>query len=75
MPPILRTPRLLLAPLEDRDLGALHAHWNDPQVARFLWDANPVPLQTVAEVIARSAQTFLTSGWGLWSLRLTADSP
>ena len=75
MPPILRTPRLLLAPLEDRDLGALHAHWDDPQVARFLWDANPVPLQTIAEVIARSAQTFLTSGWGLWSLRLTADSP
>ena len=75
MRPTLRSPRLLLAPLEDRDLNALHAHWNDPQVARFLWDANPVPLQTVGEVIARSTQTFQTSGWGLWSLRLTADSP
>lgn len=75
MRPILRTSRLLLAPLEDRDLNALHAHWNDPQVARFLWDANPVPLQTVAEVIDRSSRTFQTSGWGLWSLRLTADSP
>ena len=75
MPPTLRTPRLLLSPLEDRDLSALHAHWNDPQVARFLWDANPVPHQTVAEVIARSSQTFQTSGWGLWSLRLTAESP
>ena len=75
MPPTLRTTRLLLSPVEDRDLPALHAHWNDPQVARFLWDANPVPLQTVGEVIARSTQTFQTSGWGLWSLRLTADSP
>jgi [ribosomal protein S5]-alanine N-acetyltransferase len=73
MRPTLRTPRLLLAPLEDRDLNALHAHWNDPQVTRFLWDANPVPLQTVASVIARSTQTFQTSDWGLWSLRLTAD--
>ena len=32
------------------------------------------PLQTVAEVIARSSHTFQTSGRGLWSLRLTADS-
>ena len=75
MPPTLRTSRLLLSPLENRDLNALHAHWNAPEVARFLWDANPVPLQTVASVIARSTQTFQTSGWGLWSLRLTADPP
>ena len=32
-------------------------------------NANPVPLQTVAEVIARSSHTFQTSGRGLWSLR------
>jgi ribosomal-protein-alanine N-acetyltransferase len=75
MPPTLRTPRLLLSPLEDRDLTALHAHWNDPQVARFLWDANPVPLQTVAEVITRSSATFDVSGWGLWSLCLAAEAP
>jgi [ribosomal protein S5]-alanine N-acetyltransferase len=73
MPPTLRTPRLLLSPLGDHDLPALHAHWNAPQVARHLWDANPVPVETVIEVIARSAHTFETSGWGLWSLRLTAE--
>ena len=75
MPPTLRTPRLLLSPLEDRDLTALHAHWNDPQVARFLWDAAPVPLPTVADVIARSSHTFQTSGWGLWSLRPAGEPP
>ena len=75
MPPTFHTPRLLLCPVEDRDLTPLHAHWNDPRVARFLWDANPVPLRTVAEVIVRSAHTFQSSGWGLWSLRLTAESP
>jgi RimJ/RimL family protein N-acetyltransferase len=73
MPPTLRTPRLVLPPLEDRDLTALHAHWNDPQVAHFLWDANPVPLKTVADVIARSTSTFDQSGWGLWSLRRPED--
>jgi len=75
MPPTLRTPRLLLSPLEDRDLVALHTHWNDPQVARFLWDASPVPFQTVADAIARSSRTFQASGWGLWSLRAAAEEP
>lgn len=75
MPPTLRTPRLLLSPLVEGDLSALHAHWNDPRVARFLWDSNPVPLDTVAEVVAASARTFEASGWGLWSLRLTAEAP
>jgi RimJ/RimL family protein N-acetyltransferase len=43
MPPTLATARLLLTPVEDADLAALHAHWNDPQVGRFLWDACPRP--------------------------------
>jgi hypothetical protein len=36
MPPTLKTARLLLSALEDRDLIPLHTHWNDPQIARFL---------------------------------------
>ena len=75
MPPTLVTPRLVLTPLEDRDLVPLHTHWNDPNVAHYLWDANPVALQTVAEVVARSTRTFQTSSWGLWSLRLAEQPP
>ena len=75
MPPTLVTPRLILTPVEGRDLVPLHTHWNDPQVARYLWDANPVALQTVAEVIARSTRTLQTTGWGLWSLRLVEEPP
>ena len=75
MAPTLKTARLLLSPLEDRDLTPLHTHWNAPQVASFLWDGNPVSLQTVAEVIARSRDTFQASGWGLWSLRPTTEEP
>jgi [ribosomal protein S5]-alanine N-acetyltransferase len=69
MPPTLATARLLLTPVQVDDLALLHAHWNDPQVARFLWDANPVSTPTVADLIARSRQTFQTQGWGLGAVR------
>ncbi|MFL6187498.1 MAG: GNAT family N-acetyltransferase, partial [Actinomycetes bacterium] len=66
MSPTLHTARLVLTPVGDHDLAPLHAHWNDPQVARWLWDANPVPLQTVADLIAtaprRSAPPHGASG-------------
>jgi RimJ/RimL family protein N-acetyltransferase len=75
MPPTIHTARMVLTPVSERDLAPLHAHWNDPRVARWLWDANPVPLQTVANLIARSAKTFQTDVWGLWALRPTCRAP
>jgi ribosomal-protein-alanine N-acetyltransferase len=75
MAPTLHTARLVLTPVGDHDLVPLHAHWNDPQVARWLWDANPVPLQTVADLIARSTDTFQTAGWGLWAIRPATGAP
>jgi [ribosomal protein S5]-alanine N-acetyltransferase len=73
MPPTLRTP-----PPHADSPGEPRPHppprpLERPQVAHFLWDANPVPLETVAEVIARSSATFEQSGWGLWSLRRPED--
>jgi RimJ/RimL family protein N-acetyltransferase len=67
--PTLHTARLVLTPVGDHDLAPLHAHWNDPQVARWLWDASPVPLQTVADLIAHSNGTFRTAARGLWAIR------
>jgi ribosomal-protein-alanine N-acetyltransferase len=75
MAPTLRTPRLLLTPVGQGDLDALHAHWNDPQVGRWLWDGNPVPRQTVADLVEASARTFQSAGWGLWALRQAAGTP
>lgn len=69
MSPTLHTARLVLTPVGDHDLAPLHAHWNDPQVARWLWDASPVPLQTVADLIAHSNGTFRTAARGLWAIR------
>jgi [ribosomal protein S5]-alanine N-acetyltransferase len=75
MAPTLHTARLVLTPVGVHDLGPLHAHWNDPRVARWLWDANPVTLQTVADLIARSTETFRTAGWGLWAIRPATAAP
>src|SRR4029450_6173124 len=75
MPPTIHTARLVLTPVSERDLAPLQAHWNDPRVARFLWDAQPVPAQTVAAVISRSAQTFTDAGWGLWAVRPSHHAP
>jgi [ribosomal protein S5]-alanine N-acetyltransferase len=75
VPSTLRTARLLLTPVEDNDLGRLHAHWNDPQVGRWLWDGKAVDLQTVAGLVDRSTRTFQDAGWGLWALRTAAGAP
>jgi [ribosomal protein S5]-alanine N-acetyltransferase len=75
MAPTLHTARLLLTPVGEHDVARLHAHWNNPQVARWLWDANPVPLQTVATLVARSTRAFQHAGWGLWALRPATDAP
>jgi ribosomal-protein-alanine N-acetyltransferase len=75
MAPTLHTAHLVLTPVGEDDVAALHAHWNTPQVARWLWDANPVPLQTVADLVTRSIQTFRNAGWGLWAVRLATEAP
>lgn len=60
--------RLSYVPVTDADVARLHAHWNDPDVRRHLWDDQPVALATVGEVVAASCASFASSGYGLWSL-------
>jgi RimJ/RimL family protein N-acetyltransferase len=69
-PPTLTTPRLTLEPLTPTHLPALHAHWNEPEVGRFLWDGNPVSQDQVDEVIRVSEGRFREGGPGLWGVRL-----
>lgn len=72
--PHLSTPRLTLRPISRGELDALHAHWNDPRVGRFLWDGKPVPRDRVGEVIDGSRRLFREKGAGLWAVRLR-DEP
>lgn len=68
MRPRLRTPRLLLRPVEYADGDFLEAHWNHPQVRRHLWDDEAVARETVEGVTRHSDEHFSTLGYGLWVL-------
>jgi [ribosomal protein S5]-alanine N-acetyltransferase len=50
------------------DLAALHAHWNEPSVRRYLWDDQEVALDVVRAVLAASEADFTRAGYGLWVL-------
>jgi [ribosomal protein S5]-alanine N-acetyltransferase len=65
----LQTARLLLRPFVPADADALHAQWNDPDVGRWLWDAEPVSRETVDAVIASSQASFRERGYGMFTLR------
>jgi [ribosomal protein S5]-alanine N-acetyltransferase len=71
--PTLRTTRLTLRPVANKDVTALVAHWNEPRVGHWLWDGNPVDPRTVARIVDRSTHSFQTSGWGLWAVRPAGD--
>jgi [ribosomal protein S5]-alanine N-acetyltransferase len=75
MPVELRTPRLRLRPVEPADRAALHQLWTDPDVRRFLWDDRVIALADVDGVIAASAATFATEGFGHFALREDASRP
>lgn len=47
-------------------LGLLAAHYDEPDVRRFLWDDEQVTVAMVEPVVAASDATFANHGWGLW---------
>jgi RimJ/RimL family protein N-acetyltransferase len=75
MPIELRTGRLWLRPIEPADRDALHRLWTDADVRRFLWDDRVIDLATVDGVIAASAATFASEGFGHFALRESAAGP
>jgi [ribosomal protein S5]-alanine N-acetyltransferase len=57
-----------MKPLSAEDLPALHAHWTDPDVLRYLWDGRVVSSAEVREMIDTSARLFDERGAGLWGI-------
>jgi [ribosomal protein S5]-alanine N-acetyltransferase len=70
----LSTRRLILEPLTPDDLPALHGHWTEPDVRRYLWDGRVVAAEEVRDVIATSARLFEERGAGLWGIRPAGSS-
>jgi [ribosomal protein S5]-alanine N-acetyltransferase len=57
-----------MRPLRGEDLRALHAHWTEPDVRRYLWDGRVVSSAEVREIIDTSARLFEERGAGLWGI-------
>ena len=55
---VLTTARLRLRPFAPGDVEALHAHWTDPDVRRYLWDGREIARQEAADVVEESLASF-----------------
>ncbi len=73
--PELETARVSLRPLMCADVYALHSHWIDPQVRRYLWDDQIIPREQAAAVVESSLATFAEHGFGFWTVALKDDEP
>jgi [ribosomal protein S5]-alanine N-acetyltransferase len=69
----LETERLVLHPLSEADLDALHRISNDLLVRRYLWDGEPVSMVTIEVIFAQSVREFAEKGVGLFGIRLRGE--
>jgi RimJ/RimL family protein N-acetyltransferase len=65
---ILRTGRLLMAPVGGHDLPHLRALKSDPQVFAIMLGGVRGPAETAAE-LARDVMAWGTNGFGIWAVR------
>jgi [ribosomal protein S5]-alanine N-acetyltransferase len=71
---VLELKRLTLQPVSDADAEFLIAHWSDPRIRHFLFDATPAVPDEIVAAIGDSVRGFATVGYGLWLIRRTAAS-
>ncbi len=62
------TTRLLLRTLTAGDLDALHRHWTDAEVRKYLWDDATISRDRVREQIELSRANFEAHGFGYWAV-------
>lgn len=66
----IETDRLRLRPIVFRDMDDLHRLFTDPDVRRYLWDNEVIPIQQTQWVVRESLRLFKTEKIGLWGIRL-----
>jgi [ribosomal protein S5]-alanine N-acetyltransferase len=64
----LESERLRFRPFAPGDVDDLHRLFTQPGVRRFLWDDDIIPRERTAAVVAQSAASFATHGFGLWAV-------
>jgi ribosomal-protein-alanine N-acetyltransferase len=62
---VLITERLTLRPATTADYAVLQAHWDTPDVRRFLFDGTMLSRAEITETIAESQRGFATAGYSL----------
>ena len=67
---LLDTPRCRLRPLGHADARELHALWTHPEVRRFLWDGEVIPLSQTRDLLSESCSRHAAGEYGLWAATL-----
>lgn len=62
----MNTSRLTLQPLTANHRHALHALWTLPEVRRYLWDNEIIPLEMVQSIVDESMAAAERNEYGLW---------
>jgi ribosomal-protein-alanine N-acetyltransferase len=65
----LVTARLDLVPGTLADVPALWELWTDPDVRRYLWDDQVIPVERARALVADGVAAARASGLGLWTVR------
>lgn len=70
---VIRTGRLVLAPLGDGDAAAIHALWTSPSVRRYLFDGEILSKDQTMAMVDASQRLHRHEGTGLWLVRLHGE--
>jgi [ribosomal protein S5]-alanine N-acetyltransferase len=64
----IKTERLILNPLSLTDIELLHNIWIKPEVRKYLWDDEIIPIDQTEEIVKKSLDMFSNNGTGLWKV-------
>jgi ribosomal-protein-alanine N-acetyltransferase len=67
--PALETERLLLTPVLESDVAALHRLWTEPEVRRYLWDDIVIAESTARELVVDCLRLAEQESLGMWTVR------
>jgi hypothetical protein len=70
----IRSQRVSMDPVSTLDVDALHAHWTEPGVRRWLMDGEILPRERVREMIDKSLEMFRELRCGLFAIRVVPTS-
>ena len=69
----LKTPRLKLSPLAAEHIADVHQMSIDPEVRRYLWEGQIIPLSQVEDMVRASTRCFAELGSGFYVMHIDLD--